>query len=186
MKSLVSTTDFVKGRRLPPDRLDFAFVPRCRGLELTFVSHSMAKKPPLISAEICARLEMERIARLATLDADRSPHLIPICFVWDGSVFYSAIDHKPKRVAPTRLARMRNIRETPQVALLVDQYDEDWKRLWYVLVRGKAALVSSPVERKRAIQRLRAKYSQYDDTMLDDDALVLRITPVRVVAWGNI
>ena len=146
----------------------------------------MAKKPPLLSAEICARLEVERIARLATLDADRRPHLIPICFVWDGSVFYSAIDRKPKRVGPSGLARMKNIRVTPQVALLVDQYDEDWTRLWYVLVRGKAALVSSPVERKRAIQRLRAKYPQYDKSMLGNDAPVLRITPVRVVAWGNL
>lgn len=146
----------------------------------------MAKKPLLISAEICARLEVERIARLATLDADGSPHLIPICFVWDGSVFYSAIDRKPKRVAPTRLARIKNIREMPHVALLLDQYDEDWTRLWYVLVRGKAALVSSAVERRQAIQRLRAKYPQYDGTMLDDNALVIRITPLRVVAWGNI
>ena len=146
----------------------------------------MTKKSPLISAEICARLEVERIARLATLDADRRPHLIPMCFVWDGSVFYSAIDHKPKRVDSTRLARMKNITRTPHVALLVDQYDEDWKRLWYVLVRGEAHLVSSSKERKRAIQRLRAKYPQYDESMLDEDAPVLRITPVRVVAWGNI
>jgi PPOX class probable F420-dependent enzyme len=146
----------------------------------------MATKPPLISAEVYARLEGERIARLATLDAHRRPHVIPICFVWDGSVFYSAIDHKPKRLAPTRLARMKNIKETPHVALLVDQYDEDWTRLWYVLVRGEAALVSSRVERKRAIQRLRAKYPQYNESMLDDDASVLRITPVRVVAWGNV
>ena len=72
------------------------------------------------------------------------------------------------------------------MALLVDQYDEDWTRLWYVLVRGKAELVSASVERKRAIQRLRAKYSQYDAKMLADDAPVLRITPVRVTAWGRI
>ena len=146
---------------------------------------SMGKKPLPISAEICARLEVERIARLATLDAHRRPHLIPICFVWDGSVFYSAIDHKPKRVVPTQLARIKNIKETPDVALLVDHYDEDWTRLWYVLVRGEAELVSSPVERKRAIQRLRAKYPQYNERMLDDDAPVLRITPLQVVAWGK-
>src|ERR1700756_1923057 len=146
----------------------------------------MANKPPLISSAIRAKLETARVARLASLDAKRAPHLIPICFACNETVFYSAIDRKPKRVAPNRLARLKNIKQTPQVALLVDHYDEDWARLWYVLVRGEAALVSSPVERKRAIQRLRAKYSQYDDTMLDDDALVLRITPVRVVAWGNI
>src|SRR5262249_54808302 len=85
---------------------------------------SMVNQPPLISAEIRARLETMRIARLATVDAEKGPHVIPICFAWDGSVFYSAVDRKPKRVAPDRLLRVKNIRETPHVALLVDQYDE--------------------------------------------------------------
>jgi PPOX class probable F420-dependent enzyme len=155
-------------------------------LELMCICRVMANQRPLISPEIRARLEVARIAHLATLDAERRPHVIPICFVWDGSVFYSAIDRKPKRVTPTRLARLKNIQETPRVALLVDQYDEDWTRLWYVLVRGEAELVSAPAEHKRAIQRLRAKYPQYDASMLANDAPVLRITPVRVVAWGNI
>ena len=112
--------------------------------------------------------------------------MVPICFACDGPVFYSAIDRKPKRVAPNRLARLKNIKETPQVALLVDQYDEDWTRLWYVLVRGEAELVSASAEHKRAIQRLKAKYPQYDAAMLADDAPVLRITPVRITAWGKI
>jgi len=150
------------------------------------IRRAMATKVPLISPEIRARLEVARIAHLATLDADRRPHLIPICFVWDGSVFHSAIDHKPKRVAPTQLARLRNIKNTPQVALLVDQYDEDWTRLWYVLVRGEAEMVSASAEHKHAIQRLRAKYPQYDTHMLNDDAPVLRVTPVRITAWGKI
>jgi len=98
---------------------------------------------------------------------------------------YSAIDRKPKRVTATQLARLKNIRETPYVALLIDHYDEDWTRLWYVLMRGRAKLVSVPAEQKRAIQLLRAKYPQYDASMLDDDSLVLRITPVRVVSWGK-
>jgi len=140
----------------------------------------------LITPEIHAKLELARIARLATVNREQRPHVIPICFVWDGSVFYSAIDRKPKRVAPTRLVRLKNIEEIPHVVLLVDQYDEDWTRLWYVLVRGEAELVSAPVERKRAIQHLRAKYPQYDESLLADDAPILRITPVRVTAWGEI
>ena len=146
----------------------------------------MANKLPRIPTRLRAKLETSRIARLATLDAERRPHVVPICFACDGSVFYSAIDRKPKRVAPSRLARLKNIKETPHVALLVDQYDEDWTRLWYVLVRGEADLVSASAEHKRAIQRLRAKYPQYDADMLADDALVLRITPVRITAWGKI
>jgi PPOX class probable F420-dependent enzyme len=146
----------------------------------------MAKKHPQIPAGIRAKLKTARVARLATLDAERGPHVIPICFVWDGAVLYSAIDRKPKRVTPNRLARVKNIRGTPQVALVVDEYDEDWTRLWYVLVRGEAELVSASAERKRAIRRLRAKYPQYDTGMLADDAPVLRITPSRITAWGKI
>jgi PPOX class probable F420-dependent enzyme len=146
----------------------------------------MANTPFLISPGIRAKLETARIARLSTLDTERRPHAVPICFAFDGSVFYSAIDSKPKRVAPSRLARLKNIQETPHVALLVDQYDEDWTRLWYVLVRGEAALVSASAEHKRAIQHLRAKYSQYDADMLADDAPVVRITPQRITAWGRI
>jgi len=146
----------------------------------------MANRLPLISTGIRAKLEASRVARLATLDTERKPHAVPICFVCDGSLFYSAIDHKPKRVAASQLARLKNIKKTPQVALLVDQYDEDWTRLWYVLVRGEAELVSSVAERNRAIKRLRAKYPQYDADMLPADAPVLRITPVRITVWGKV
>jgi PPOX class probable F420-dependent enzyme len=146
----------------------------------------MANKPPLISAAIRAKLDAARVARLATLDEQQSPHLVPICFVLNANVFYSAIDRKPKRVAPERLARLRNIKKTPQVALIVDHYEEDWTFLWYVLVRGEAALVSAPAERKRALQSLRAKYPQNGGEMLHEDAPLLRITPERITAWGNI
>jgi PPOX class probable F420-dependent enzyme len=146
----------------------------------------MANKLPLISPRIRTKLETARVARLATVDAERRPHLVPICFACDKSVFYSAIDRKPKQVAPSQLARLKNIQETPQVAFLVDHYDEDWTRLWYVLVRGEAELVSASEELKRAIALLRAKYPQYDADMLADDAPVLRITPVRITAWGKI
>lgn len=139
-----------------------------------------------ISRGVRAKLKAARVARLGTVDAERGAHVVPVCFVYDGKVFYSAIDGKPKRVAAGRLARLKNIRKTPQVALLVDHYDEDWARLWYVLVRGVAKLVSASRERKRALKLLRAKYRQYGPDLLGDDALVLRITPRRVVAWGDI
>jgi PPOX class probable F420-dependent enzyme len=147
---------------------------------------TMANKRPLIAVGIRAKLDAARVARLATLDDQGSPHLIPICFALNANVFYSAIDRKPKRVAPKQLARLKNIKKTPQVALLVDRYEEDWTLLWYVLVRGEAELVSSPAERKRALRSLRAKYPQYRGEMLQEDAPLLRITPHRITAWGDI
>lgn len=114
------------------------------------------------------------------------PHIVPVCFAYDGKVFYTAIDQKPKRVAPERLARVRNIRTMPQVALLVDKYDEDWTQLWYLLIRGNARLIphSAKKEHARAIRNLRAKYPQYARGLLTDDAPIIRITPKQAILWA--
>jgi len=146
----------------------------------------MALESISISDEVRAKLETARVARLATVDFDGAPHIVPICFVFDGSVFYSGIDRKPKRVSPDRLARVRHTSKRPQVALLIDEYDDDWTRLWYVLVRGNGELVADPSERRRAVMELRAKYPQYATGMLDDEAAILRITPQQITSWGKI
>ena len=145
----------------------------------------MPGKPP-ISDSIQAKLRAARVARLATLDAEGKPHIVPVCFVYDGSVFYTAVDRKPKRVAPDRLARLRHIAAHPQVALVVDEYQEDWTQLWWVMVRGKAKLLpaSANEERRRAIEQLRTKYPQYAAAMLPDDAPIIRLTPQRITSWG--
>jgi PPOX class probable F420-dependent enzyme len=148
----------------------------------------MPRKRHKIPRAIRAKLEDARVARLATLDARVRPHIVPVCFAYDGKVFYTAIDQKPKRVTPERLTRLRNILAVPQVALLIDQYDEDWAQLWYILIRGKAKLlpIRGHKERAWALLKLRAKYPQYTGRMLPNDAPIIRITPDRVTFWGKI
>ncbi len=100
--------------------------------------------------------ERERVARLATVDAQGRPHVVPICFVLDGDTLYTAVDEKPKRTR--RLKRLRNIQETPHVEVLIDHYDEDWSRLWWVRLRGTAWVVERD---ERALELLADKYPQY-------------------------
>src|ERR1700733_8626032 len=121
---------------------------------------AMAPKPQPISASVRKILKAARVARLATLDAKRQPHIVPVCFAYDGKLFYTAVDLKPKRVPPERLARLQNIRAVSSVALLIDKYDEDWTQLWYVLIRGKARLIpkSAHQEHDSAIRKLKEKY----------------------------
>src|SRR5215831_19695070 len=99
--------------------------------------------PGQLKIPTAARIKIKnaRVARLATVDQHGHPHVVPICFAICGGVFYTAVDLKTKRVPPKDLARVRNIRTTPQVALVLDEYSEDWDRLWYVLVRGTARLI---------------------------------------------
>jgi PPOX class probable F420-dependent enzyme len=123
-----------------------------------------------------------RVARLATLDATGHPHLVPVCYATDGHAYYSALDAKPKRVPPERLRRVQNIRANPRVALLFDHYEEDWRRLSYVMVQGRAELISHGAEWQAARGLLEAKYPQYATMPLAEP--MIKITPERVVAWS--
>ncbi len=134
-----------------------------------------------LDAEARSLLEDGRVGRLATADAESAPHVIPVCYaVRDGRI-YSIVDEKPKRT--TRLARLRHIEANPNVALVVDRYNEDWSALAWVLVRGEASVLDGDEpSHGRAVEALRAKYEQYRSMDLAGRPLIA-LTPRRVNTW---
>jgi PPOX class probable F420-dependent enzyme len=131
-------------------------------------------------------INAHRVARLATADAAGRPSVIPICYVFDGASFYSAIDAKPKRVELRQLQRIRNIRANPNVALVIDDYSEDWFELAYVLVHGMAEVIEpddSLATEQAAIEALRLKYAQYRSMAIDRNPII-KIVPNRVRFWS--
>lgn len=125
-----------------------------------------------------------RIAHLATADASGQPHVIPICFAFDGKLFYSPIDEKPKRAAPSKLKRIRNIQENPRVALIIDHYDEDWRKLAYILIIANARILLSGKTHRQAVKLLRQKYQQYRRMSIDERPMIA-VKPVRIRFWGD-
>jgi len=130
-------------------------------------------------------LRSARVAHLATADAGGRPHVIPICFVYDGKGFFSPIDEKPKRTAPRKLKRLKNIRDNPHVALIVDHYDEDWTKLAYILVVGTARILSTGQKHQKAVRLLRRKYRQYRSMAIDERPMIV-IRPSRIMSWGRL
>ena len=123
------------------------------------------------------RVRTARVARLATTDPDGRPHLVPIVFVLDGQTLYSAVDAKPKR--SRRLRRVANARERPDVTVLVDHYEDDWRRLWWIRMRGTAEVVESGPERKLALELLKSKYAQYRAEPPRGAVIVIRVEEWR-------
>jgi PPOX class probable F420-dependent enzyme len=126
------------------------------------------------------RLAAARVARLATIDPDGRPHLVPIVFALAGETLYTAVDRKPKR--SRRLRRVENARTRPDVTVLVDHYEEDWQRLWWIRVRGRARVLDGGEERERALALLTAKYPQYRRQPPDGPVVAIDVTQVR--AWS--
>ena len=137
---------------------------------------------PAFAAEL---LRESRVARLGTADRAGQPLVVPVCYVFDGRACFSAIDAKPKRIQAGGLRRLRNIAENPRVSLVVDRYDEEWTRLCWVIVQGRADILTGGPERAEAVDLLRDKYVQYRALGLDrETATVIRLTPERAMFWS--
>lgn len=129
-----------------------------------------------------ALLRDARVGRLATVDAAGRPLVIPVCHAFDGARVYSAVDAKPK--STRNLRRLRNIAENPHVSLVVDVWDEDWSRLAWVIVEGRAEVLTGGRAFTDAIDRLIAKYPQYRGLGLDrEQGALVAVTPDRILAW---
>lgn len=125
-----------------------------------------------------------RVGRLATADSGGQPMVVPICYAFDGSALYSAVDAKPKQTPPERLKRIRNLRENPRVSIVIDEYDEDWSRLRYVIIQGQADLLTDGPQFAHGVDLLVAKYAQYRTLGLPRErGLMIRVTPRRVSSW---
>jgi PPOX class probable F420-dependent enzyme len=126
------------------------------------------------------RLGEARVAHLATADAEGRPHVVPIAFAYDDENLYFAVDDKPKR--SRNLKRLRNIAGNPRVSVLVDHYEDDWTRLWWVRLDGVAHVLVHDAEAQRALDLLARKYPQYRDAR--PPGPVVAVTIQRMTGWA--
>jgi PPOX class probable F420-dependent enzyme len=124
---------------------------------------------------------------LATLDGTGRPALVPIVFAWHEGALWSPVDGKPKR--GPRLARLAHVERDPRVCVLLDGYDADWSRLWWVRLEGEASVVRwrAPDDDPRlgpVADALCAKYPAYGSTPLFlGEPTLLRVVPSRILGW---
>ena len=136
-------------------------------------------------------IDKATVARLATVDSECKPHLIPVVFVYDNDYYFIPIDQKSKRSKPENLKRIKNIQQNPNVALLIDQYNEDWTKLYFIMIQGKASIIggkeleqNEQVLLEKAHKLLSAKYVQYQKIGIGE--YVIMIVPQKVITWKNV
>ena len=139
----------------------------------------------MLSEEQRRFLEGRAVAHLATADAEGVPQVVPVCFaIADGNV-YIAIDGKPKRGPARSLKRLRNIAANPAVSLIADRYDDDWSKLGWVMIQGRAEILEGGTEHAEAQALVQSRYPQ----MVGMDIAGLPVIAVRIEAvtsWGNL
>ena len=139
----------------------------------------------MLSEDELRFLFTRRVGYLATADIRAIPHVVPVCFTISQRTLYITIDEKPKRVAGAALKRVRNIERNPMVAIVVDRYDEDWALLGWVMLRGRAEILSGGTEHDRAQALLRSRYRQLAAMQITERP-VIAVRLERVTSWGNL
>jgi len=135
-----------------------------------------------LPADVADFIASARVGRLATADGAGQPLVVPICYAWDGEALVSAIDAKPKRAG--ELARVRNIRENPQVSVVIDEYEEDWRQLRWVIIQGLAEVLTAGRDFAAGVDLLRSKYPQYRDMGLSrESGTMIKVRPGKVLQW---
>ena len=131
-------------------------------------------------SELLELLSAARVATLATIRTDGRVDLVPVTFAFDDRKVVTAIDHKKK--STTELKRLENIKQFPEVTLLVDRdNDDDWKQLWWVRIRGRAKVHQSGSEFDHAIDLLSDRYTQYAEKRPKGPAIVIERT--ELTGW---
>lgn len=134
---------------------------------------------PDLDERMRARATDARVARLATVRPDGAPHVVPVTFALDGAVFVTAVDHKPK--STRALQRLRNIEREPRVSVLIDEYAEDWSRLWWVRGDGHAEVLAAS-DAIAQIDLLVDRYPAYRERRPEGPAIVVRVD--RWSSWS--
>src|SRR5688572_12417150 len=111
-----------------------------------------------LPARVASLLDDERRGVMTTIAEEGSVHAVPVVFARVGSEIISPIDHKPK--TGDVLARVKNIGRDDRVTLLIDHYDEDWTRLVWLMVRGRATV--DPDASLELMRELNRRYPQYE------------------------
>jgi PPOX class probable F420-dependent enzyme len=127
----------------------------------------------MVTPQDRARVAAARVARLATVRADGTPHIVAVTFALDDDIVVSAVDHKPKRTQ--QLQRLRNLEERPTASLLVDHYEDDWSKLWWVRLDLDVEIARDGPRRTVLLEPLIRKYADYRVTAPRGPVLVMAV-----------
>jgi PPOX class probable F420-dependent enzyme len=148
----------------------------------------------LLNPRELAFLIAARYGILATVDAKGRSRAVPVCFIVEvsdsgGLELLTPLDDKPKSIDDKHgLARVRDIERQPEVSLLVEHWDEDWSKLGWLRLHGYAVPLDPDAVAAgfpEAIERLRAKYPQYETHDLESSPMIF-INVERSVSWGDL
>src|SRR5229473_2639496 len=115
-----------------------------------------------LKRKVAQLIERERVCRVATVNENGMPHLVPVCAVLANGKIYFGSGNDGRKV------------QNLQVAVTVDLYSDDWAHIKGVMVQGTAKLFARGPRFRKIRDLLYAKYPQYrtDAALATSDSII--------------
>ncbi len=132
-----------------------------------------------LSKAVTDFIGLARVSRVATVDRQGYPHVVPVCHVVASGELYFASGSDSKKIQNLRSGR-------PTLAIAVDDYTEAWGGLKGVMVVGDAKLLDRGARFRSVRRLLYAKYPQYEReaAIEEGESVIVAIHPRRIFSWG--
>ena len=129
----------------------------------------------LTPEQIAEFLQRPLVAVFVTLRANGSPHAIPI--------WYEFVDGAFLVFTSSRFQRVKNLERDVRAAITISTHDEPYM---YVSAEGPVAITTEGVDETGlsiARRYIGERAEQFLENVLDENSVVLRLTPERILTW---
>ena len=124
-------------------------------------------------------LRKEKILRLATIDKDSTPHIVPVWYLYSGKKIYIGTN--------TKTEKARNVKLHKKVSFCVD-VGINAPNIFGVMGKGNAVLITNESVVSRMAKKILHRYfktlnNKSAKEILDDTDCIIEITPKEYSVW---
>ena len=125
-------------------------------------------------------LNEQKILRLATVGKNKTPHVVPVWYRYNGKKFHIGTN--------TKTVKAKNIKKNGQVSCCID-VGINAPSIYGVLVKGNASLILESVKVKTIAKKILSRYFESLDnqsarTLLNDTNCIIEIVPEKFTIWN--
>jgi nitroimidazol reductase NimA-like FMN-containing flavoprotein (pyridoxamine 5'-phosphate oxidase superfamily) len=125
-------------------------------------------------------LKSQKILRLATIGKTKTPHIVPVWYIYSSKKIYIGTN--------TRTQKVKNLKKNPRIAFCVDE-GINAPNIFGVKGEGKAALILDKPKVKKIATKILLRYfknikNKSAIELLDDTDCIIEISPEKFSVWS--
>ena len=125
-------------------------------------------------------LKSQKVLRLATIDKNKTPHIVPVWYRYSGKKFYIGTNTKSQKA--------KNVKRNKRVSCCVDVGIKA-PNIYGIMIQGNGNLILENTKVKTIAKKILLRYfktleNKSAKELLDDTDCIIEIIPEKFTVWN--